>query len=62
VLRDIKIPRNGTVTLIGYPGEIKRKIKGRNLEIELPNLSDEERPCRDAFTFKIPGAELLPEE
>lgn len=61
VLRDLRVPATFAVTLLGYPGALKHKVVGRNLEIELPNLTGDELPCLHAYTFKLPGAELLPE-
>ena len=63
VIRNIKTPAGDAgVTLLGYAGKLASKMDGNNLVIELPNLTGEQLPCLHAYTFKIPGAELLPEK
>ncbi|MBM3861057.1 MAG: alpha-L-fucosidase [Verrucomicrobia bacterium] len=60
-LHNIKTPANSVVTLLGREGKLKRRIRGNTLEIEVPMLSPDQLPCQHAFTFKVTGAELLPE-
>ena len=60
VLRDIKVPDNAIVTLLGVPGELKHSLKGNQLTIATPELAPDAAPCRYAYTFKVTGAELLP--
>jgi alpha-L-fucosidase len=61
VLHNITVPAGATVTLLGYPEALKYATKGSDLEIELPNLSAEQIPCKFAYTFKIPGATVSSE-
>lgn len=61
VLKNIRLPANPTVRLLGYPEPLRARMAGANLEIDLPNLSGDQLPCLYAYAFKIPGAELLPE-
>jgi len=39
-----------------------RKNLGRiSRVIEVPNLTPQDLPCLNAYTFKLPGAKFLPE-
>lgn len=60
VLRDIRVPSGAAVTMLGVPGTLKSSVAGNALTIETPDLAPDGAPCRYAFAFKIPGAELLP--
>jgi alpha-L-fucosidase len=60
-LRDIKVARNSTVTLLGVPGQLEHRVRGRNLIIRVPSLEPDQLPCRHAYAFKVAGATLLPE-
>jgi alpha-L-fucosidase len=60
VLRGVKVPMNGTVTMLGVPGALKTSLAGDTLTITTPELAPDETPCRDAFAFKIEGATVLP--
>jgi alpha-L-fucosidase len=62
VLRDVKLPKQFEVTLLGVPGKLESKTDGAALTIEVPPLNPEQAPCRHAYTFKITGAEVLPEK
>jgi alpha-L-fucosidase len=61
VLRNIKAPRNTTVTMLGAPGDLKAKLSKNTLTITTPELAPGQAPCRYAYTFKITGATLLPD-
>ncbi|MGO8745229.1 MAG: alpha-L-fucosidase [Thermoguttaceae bacterium] len=61
VLRDLRLPAEAVVTMLGVPGTLKHRAEGRALVITLPDLGPDEAPCRHAFAFKITGAGLLPE-
>jgi alpha-L-fucosidase len=60
-IRGIKVPANSRVTLLGYEIPLKYRVSGSTLEIDLPHLAGDQVPCQHAYTFKIAGAELLPE-
>jgi alpha-L-fucosidase len=60
VLRDIKVPANAIVTMLGVPGVLKKSIRGNTLTINTPELAPDAAPCHYAYTFKITGAEVLP--
>jgi alpha-L-fucosidase len=60
-VRDIKTSKDTAITLLGSPGELKYRIRGKNLEIQTPALDVDHVPCLYAYAFKITGAELLPE-
>jgi alpha-L-fucosidase len=61
VLRDVGVPNPAQVTMLGVPGALKHEVKGNTLTIDLPALGPEDAPCRYAYTFKITGAKVLPE-
>ncbi len=61
VLRDVKVPDSCAVTLLGLEGRLKYEVKDRNLVIHVPVLNVDQVPCQYAYTFKITGAEFLPE-
>ncbi|HPS00330.1 MAG TPA: alpha-L-fucosidase C-terminal domain-containing protein [Candidatus Sumerlaeota bacterium] len=50
-------PGQTVVTLLGRDGEMKWETKGDNLVIQVPLLTVDEVPCRDAFAFKITNVE-----
>ena len=60
VLRDIKVPKDVKVTMLGVPGEVKHSLTGTTLTITTPELAPDAAPCRYAYTFKIAGAEVVP--
>jgi alpha-L-fucosidase len=62
VVKNIKVPAQAKVTLLGVDGECKYSVQGQNLTIEVPGLSVDEVPCLYAYAFKITGADLLPEK
>ena len=57
VLRDVKVPADSIVTMLGVPGALTRSIDGNTLTITTPDLGPDAAPCRYAYTFKITGAE-----
>jgi len=61
LLRDIKVPATAEITLLGHEAKLAYRVAGTTLEIEVPCLTPDQLPCQHAFTFKITGAELLPE-
>ncbi len=61
VLRNVKVPANAAATMLGVDGTLKTQLDGTTLTITTPDLGPEAAPCRHAFTFKIAGAEVLPE-
>lgn len=62
VLRDVKVPIGARVTMLGAPGELKYRVEGNNITIGLPAFEPDQAPCRHAWSFKITGAEVLPEK
>ena len=59
VLRNVTIPQNSTVTMLGVKGALKYEIKGRDVVIHPPDVRPEAAPCRYAFTLKLPGGAFL---
>ena len=59
LLRDIHVPNDSIVTMLGVPGSLKRSIHGNTLTITTPEFAPDSAPCRHAFTFKISGANLV---
>jgi alpha-L-fucosidase len=60
-LRNIKVPANSQVTMLGVKGALKTTVQGKNLLIEVPSLLPGELPFPPNYTFKIAGAEILPD-
>ncbi len=50
-------PDKTVVTLLGRDGEMKWETRDGNLVIQVPPLTVDELPCRDAFAFKITNVE-----
>ena len=61
VLRKVRSPAHPVVTMLGVDGALKTRRRGDTLTIALPALGPDSAPCRYAYTFKIEGAEVLPE-
>ncbi len=60
-IRNLKVPADSEVTMLGKEGRLRHRMEGKNLVIDVPPLTPDRLPCQHAWTFKIPGAELLPE-
>ena len=60
VLRNVRVPADATVSLLGMPGVLKHTLSDNTLTIQTPELGPDEAPCRYAYAFKITGAEVLP--
>jgi alpha-L-fucosidase len=61
VLRNVRVPAAAKVTMLGVPGALPSTVAGDTVTITMPDLGPDEAPCRHAFTFRIEGASLLPE-
>lgn len=61
VLKNIDVPRNAKVTLLGWPENLKFGYRQRTLTIQTPRMNIDQVPCRYAYSFKIQGARLLSE-
>ena len=61
VLRDVRAPAGVRASMLGVPGDLACRVEGTTLTIAMPALDPDQAPCRHAFTFKIPGADALPE-
>ncbi len=61
VLHNIKAPATASATMLGVEGALHTEVAGTTLTITLPEFGPEEAPCRYAYVFKIPGAEVLAE-
>jgi alpha-L-fucosidase len=62
VLRNVRVPANVTVTMLGVPGTLKTQTAGESLTISTPDLAPDGAPCQFAYTFEIQGGEVLPEQ
>jgi alpha-L-fucosidase len=60
VLRNVRVPADATVSLLGMPGVLKHTLSDNTLTIQTPELGPDEAPCRYAYAFKITGAQVLP--
>ena len=61
VLRDLQLPAQPEVALLGYAQPLAAKAAGTTLTIALPELGPEEAPGRHAYAFRIRQADALPE-
>jgi alpha-L-fucosidase len=61
IIRNIKLPANAEVTILGVEGKLRYRAEGKDLVIEVPALTPDKLPCLHAWTFKITGAELPPD-
>lgn len=62
VLRNMNVPANATVTLLGIVGELKHTVAGNTLTIEVPDLNPEQAPCRYAYAFKVTDTSVRSEK
>ncbi len=53
IIRDLKLDPGTTISLLGSNVEIPYKQKGKDLEVQVPELSPDQLPCDYAFVFKI---------
>ena len=60
-LHNISVPSNCRVTMLGLEGDLKCTVQGKDLVIDVPRVEPDQLPCRYAYTFKIRGAQFLPE-
>jgi alpha-L-fucosidase len=60
-LRNLRLPDRPVVTLLGFDKPLEYSIDGHTLTIKTPAFAPGEAPCQHAFTFKITGAEPIPE-
>jgi hypothetical protein len=60
-IRNVKVPDGSKVRMLGVDEPLKWRAEGKNLVIEAPAPAPDRMPCRIAWTFKLPGAESLPE-
>jgi alpha-L-fucosidase len=59
-IKNIRVPAGTQVTMLGCNQKLESKVQGNDLLITVPRLEPNELPCLYAYTFKIPGGELLP--
>ena len=57
-VRNIKLPANVSVTMLGVDNPVKATIHGSDLVITPPTLMPQELSCRYNYVFKISGAEF----
>lgn len=48
----------GTVTLLGHDQPLEYHVRDGRLAIDMPNLSEQHRPCRHAYALKLSGFQL----
>lgn len=62
VLENVKSADNPRVTMLGVTGYLRTHRNGSTLTISVPDVDPESAPCQHAFSFKIEGGELMPED
>ncbi|NQX00507.1 alpha-L-fucosidase [bacterium] len=60
VLKNVRVPADASVTLLGRPDQLETTLNGTTLTITTPKIAPDAAPCQYAYTFKISGGELLP--
>jgi alpha-L-fucosidase len=55
VLREVKVPAEAAVTMLGVPGTLTWRAVGNDVEVVLPALNPDNAPCRYAYVIKLPG-------
>lgn len=53
VLTDVKPSKKTAVTILGLGKPLEFQTAGGNVAIEVPQLSIDEMPCRDAYVFRL---------
>lgn len=53
VVKDVKMESGASIEMLGYSKELKWKQKGKDVVIEVPQLTASEVPCDFAWTFKL---------
>jgi alpha-L-fucosidase len=61
VLRNVRVPADSKVTLLGFGGPVSSAAFGDTLTIEMPKIGPEALPTQYAYVFRIPGGAVLPE-
>lgn len=59
VLRNVTIPQNALITMLGVSGALKYEVQGNDLVIHPPDVKPDALPCRHAYTLKIPGGAFV---
>lgn len=60
-LRNVRIPADARITLLGLAGPLQAQVQNDALQITMPELGPDDLPCRHAFVLRIEGGEALPE-
>jgi alpha-L-fucosidase len=55
VIKDLALPADATVSMLGVPGELKWDQTGADIRIAIPRLNPSRMPCDYAYTLKIDG-------
>ena len=61
VIRNVSVPANCQVNLLGREGSLKTAVRGKDLVIDVPVMEPDQLPCQYCYSFKIPGARFLTE-
>jgi alpha-L-fucosidase len=56
VIKDVDGSANTSVTMLGVAQSVQWRRSGRNVVVEVPALSVDEVPCRDAYVLRITHA------
>lgn len=60
-LRNISVPSNCQITMLGLKEDLKYAVRGKDVVIEVPCIQPDKLPCLYSSTFKIPGAQFIAE-
>jgi alpha-L-fucosidase len=60
-IRNVKVPADCQVTMLGWANNLKWGVQGNDLVVEVPRIEPDKLPCLYAYTFKLPGAQFSPQ-
>lgn len=58
-IRNITVPSNCQVTMLGREGNLKASVNGKDLVIDIPLSEPDQLPCLYSYSLKIPGGRFL---
>jgi len=58
-IRNIQVPADAKVTMLGLATPLKTEVRGKDLVVRVPMLPPEQLPCRYNYAFKLPGAKFV---
>jgi alpha-L-fucosidase len=60
-IKNVKLPANTDVTMLGVAKPLKSAADGNDLIVEVPAMMPGQLPCKHNYVFKLPGARFVGE-